>query len=60
MKYPSEIIKEIKGINALNDGEPRKIIYVNNSSFKIGDDINYENYRVGGIAEKVVLSKEMK
>ena len=41
MKYPSEIIKEIKGINALNNGEPRKIIYVNNSSFKIGDDINY-------------------
>jgi ubiquitin-activating enzyme E1 len=60
VKYPSEIIKEIKGINALNDGEPRKIIYVNNSSFKIGDDINYENYRVGGMAEKVVLSKEMK
>ena len=52
--------KEVLGISELNDGKPRKINYATNNSFKIEDEISYENYKVGGIVEEVVLSKEMK
>ena len=52
---------EIEGINELNDGKPRKIKYISKNSFKLEDNnenIIYENYKVGGIVEEVILPEE--
>ena len=47
------IFKDVKGINELNDGKPRKIIKSTPISFNIEDNVNYENYISGGICEEV-------
>jgi ubiquitin-activating enzyme E1 len=53
--------KEIEGINELNDEKPRKIKYLSKNSFKLvenEENISYENYKVGGIIEEVILPEE--
>ncbi len=53
--------KEIEGINELNDEKPRKIKYLSKNSFKLDEkeeNISYENYKVGGIIEEVILPEE--
>lgn len=51
--------KEVEGIKELNDGKPRKIRYISKNSFSIEDKYNFENYKVGGIIEEIILPKEM-
>lgn len=51
--------KEVEGIPELNDGNPRKIQYISNNSFKIEELYEFENYKVGGVIEEVILTKEI-
>ena len=52
--------KEVEGIDELNEGKPRKIKFVSKNTFSIEDDISFENYKVGGIIEEVILPEEKK
>ena len=51
--------KEVDGIEELNDGNPRKIHFISKNSFNIEDKCNFENYKVGGIIEEVILPIEI-
>lgn len=50
--------KEVKGIEELNDGKPRKITFLSRNSFSIDKNYNFENYKVGGIIEEVIFPEE--
>ena len=56
------IFKEIKGLEDLNDGIPRKIKIISNCHFSIEiSNNNCENdYISGGIVEEVIIPKEIK
>lgn len=50
--------KEVEGINELNDGKPRKIKIISKNAFTLEEKISYENYKVGGVVEEVILPEE--
>ena len=48
---------EIKGMEKLNDGEPRKIIVKGPYTFSIGDVSGLGNYEEGGLFAQVKMPK---
>ncbi|CAG8481622.1 2631_t:CDS:10 [Diversispora eburnea] len=50
---------EIKGMEELNDSEPRKIKIIGPYSFSIGDTSNFGNYITGGIFTQVKQPKTL-
>jgi len=52
------IFKNIKGMEELNESEPKKIFDVTRNSFCIGDTSNYKDYVSGGIIKEVKIPQK--
>lgn len=50
--------KEVEGINEMNDGKPRKIKVISKKEFKLEDSFSYQNYKVGGVVEEVIIPEK--
>ena len=52
------IFKNVKGMEELNESEPKKIFDVTMNSFCIGDTSNYKDYISGGIVKEVKIPEK--